>query len=75
MSTERAQILSHTLALSSLQSVLLLLGTDESEIGNWGKIRMLTNYKMIKRLSELKEKDVTAKVGRMRSDAGCAVSP
>lgn len=42
--------------------MLALLGTDESDIVNWGRMRMLASYKMVKRLTEIKPKDVPYKV-------------
>ncbi|KAF5835132.1 hypothetical protein DUNSADRAFT_7851 [Dunaliella salina] len=48
--------------LRSYRAVLALQGTDESDIVNWGRMRMLANYKMVKRLTEIKAKDVPFKL-------------
>jgi len=45
-----------------LQAVLALQGTDEADVVNWGRMRMLANYKMVKRLTEIKAKDVPFKL-------------
>ena len=42
--------------------MLAMLGTEESDVVNWGRMRMLANYKMVKRLTEIKAKDVPFKV-------------
>jgi len=41
---------------------MTLLGMDENDIVNWGRMRMLTNFKMIKRLAALKSSDVAQPV-------------
>ncbi|KAJ9516990.1 hypothetical protein QJQ45_027370, partial [Haematococcus lacustris] len=45
-----------------LQAVLTLAGSSEDDVHNWGRMRVLTNYKLIRRLVELKPVDVTPKV-------------
>ncbi|KAL6759926.1 radial spoke protein 17 [Haematococcus lacustris] len=45
-----------------LQAVLTLAGSSEDDVHNWGRMRVLTNYKLIRRLVELKPADVTPKV-------------
>lgn len=46
-----------------LQAVLLLCGAmAEDEGGNWGRMRVLTNFKIIQKLTKLKPGDVAVKV-------------
>ena len=45
-----------------VQAVLLLAGVSEDDAHNWGKMRVATNYKLIKKLTELKPDRVDQKL-------------
>ncbi len=73
-------VVSAACTCGATQAVLALLGTEENDVVNWGRMRMLANYKMVKRLTEIKAKDVPAKVRRMarpleRSGGTCLSHP
>ncbi len=42
--------------------MLTLCGHDDDDTHNWGRMRVLTNYKMVKRLTEIKPGAVLHKV-------------
>lgn len=44
------------------QAVLMLSGHDDDDSHNWGRMRVLTSYKLVKHLTELKPAAVPKKV-------------
>jgi hypothetical protein len=59
---QRALSASTAAASAALQAVLSLSGYGDDDTHNWGRMRVLTNFKLIKRLTELKPGETPKKV-------------
>lgn len=60
-----ALLLSNAVSIAGAPQAVLQLGgaSAEGEELNWGRMRILTTYKMVKRLTEIKPSEVPHKVG------------